>query len=903
MNRLIGARTPRVPRVVWFASVLLACVIGCLPTFPSGATGDGGGGSMVDGTTGENPDGGPPGVNPLDGEVDDTGAPIEAGIPMGVGATCRSGADCTLGFCVDGICCNEACTGSCSACNLPMLGGMCSPVPAGQSPASGHTACPTTAASTCQQDGKCDGKGGCELWANATSCGDGTCDPTSNTAVVGSSCDGLSGCQPAPSVTCAPFKCNPGQTACATACAADTDCVNAPCVNGSCGVVVNGSPCTTGTQCASGNCIDGYCCGTCTGACQACDVAGHQGTCETVSSGQPHGSRPACNGTASCQGACDGTNTVCEYSSSTTCTSQSCTGGTVSLASTCNGSGVCGAQAKSSCNGFACNGAACLTSCSGDGQCAAATPYCGAGKCQATAPLGHACSGSTTCANGTFCVGGVCCGTATCNAPDACHTAGTCTAGTGACSFPLVADSTTCGTNMTCSTGVCGCSVGFSACPSGCVSLQTDAKNCGTCSKACTSVQQCSGGTCQSIQEVLNVNFHSLGGQSATIASSPIGISCSGTTCSASANYPLGSSITLTVTQAGGALIAWSNGCVGTTCNVPINGATTVNVTTTTKNIVFVSSAQHSGNFGSVAAAAPFCNTLAKAAGIPGNFVAFLGTSTTTVFATLGSARGWIRPDGLPVTDTVAGFQKYQMWYPPALNELGAVYTPYFFQGTNPAATCGDWTLTTGTSNGGESPTDEGSRFFGIEGVPCSSAPVMCFGTDFATAVSVTPVAGRHAFVTSGTPTGGLAGADAECQAAASSAGLANPTHFLAMLSTTTASASSRFNLSGANWVRPDGVQIATSTSTLMAGDFLAPIAVDATGTVTNSSYAWTGSAMGPTHVSGSINESCNNWTSAASTVNGSFTDPHYGVPGALTAFPVPTSCDNAFAGIYCLEN
>jgi hypothetical protein len=457
---------------------------------------------------------------------------------------------------------------------------------------------------------------------------------------------------------------------------------------------------------------------------------------------------------------------------------------------------------------------------------------------------------------------------------------------------------------MTCNTGVCGCASGFSVCPSGCANLLTDGKNCGTCGKGCTSVQQCSGGTCQAIQEVLTVNFHGLGGQSATIGSSPTGISCSGATCTTSASYPLGSSVTLTVVQAGGALIAWSNGCTGTTCSVAINGATTVNVTTTTNNIVFISSAQHAANFGSVAAASPFCNTLAKSAGVPGTFVAFLGTATTSPFASLGSARGWVRLDGLPVTDTVAGFQNNQtMWYPPALNELGATDTASFFEGTNASATCGDWTLTTGYANGGESAADEGQRFFGLEGIPCTGAPVMCFGTDFATPVSVTPVAGRHAFVASGTfsPTGGLSGADTMCQAAASSAGLANPTHFLALLSTTTASGSSRFNLNGANWVRPDGVQIAASTTAFMAGNFIAPVAVDETGAVTGNNSVWTGATMGVTHVSGSINESCNDWSSAASTVNGAYTDPHYGKPGAFALF-TPMACTSS-ASIFCLEN
>ena len=42
----------------------------------------------------------------------------------------------------------------------------------------------------------------------------------------------------------------------------------------------NGVSCSVDGDCCSGNCVDGYCCDSaCNGACEACNVAGHEGTC------------------------------------------------------------------------------------------------------------------------------------------------------------------------------------------------------------------------------------------------------------------------------------------------------------------------------------------------------------------------------------------------------------------------------------------------------------------------------------------------------------------------------------------------------------------------------------------------------------------------------------------------
>jgi List-Bact-rpt repeat protein len=410
------------------------------------------------------------------------------------------------------------------------------------------------------------------------------------------------------------------------------------------------------------------------------------------------------------------------------------------------------------------------------------------------------------------------------------------------------------------------------------------------------------------VQETLTVRFSGLGSQTASIASSPAGISCSGASCTNTAPFDIGSKVTLTVTQGAGAIIAWSaSGCSDTTCSITMSQATTVNVTTTNQNIAFTTSKSHSGNFGGLAGASAFCNSLAVAVPIPGHFQAFLGTSTSTPFDALGAARGWIRPDGLPFTDTVAALKNGVTWYPLALSELGLPASTNFFTGYVPSETCGDWTSTSGGSNGGANNWNEGASVFDAETVPCSGTALLCFGTDFSSPVSETPVPGRHIFVTSSpfSPDGGIATADALCQSAASSAGLANPTRFLALLATTTASAASRFNLNGPTWVRTDGVPVAASAANFMSGQLMAPTAVIETGAPATSGFAWIGSSRGLTVPAQSINENCNNWSSASGSVTAAYAAPQIGWPGQFVMEFSPLGCNygNPVPSVLCLEN
>lgn len=74
------------------------------------------------------------------------------------GYACGNNTECSSGFCVDGVCCASACTGTCMACNVVGSAGTCSPVPQGQTDANSSPIC----------GGICDGQGMCQSNSGAT---------------------------------------------------------------------------------------------------------------------------------------------------------------------------------------------------------------------------------------------------------------------------------------------------------------------------------------------------------------------------------------------------------------------------------------------------------------------------------------------------------------------------------------------------------------------------------------------------------------------------------------------------------------------------------------------------------------------------------------------------------------
>lgn len=335
-----------------------------------------------------------------------------------IGSACTTSAECETGFCVDGYCCNAACSGQCEACDVAGRPGLCSAIDgvphgtraacAGKNPytecgvqcigAANRTACtyPPTSVK-CSKDAcematethasTCDGAGSCSDVPK--SCGGFACAGTTCPGTCTTKVDCVAG------YTCAGGACVPVFGA-GKPCAGSTDCTSGLfctdgvcCARETCGptgtcagpaspgtcATKNGAACANSSECASSFCTDGICCeSACLGQCAACDVKGSEGKCVPVL-GAPHGARAACDvdGASPCRSsACDGSDsTKCAgfVGLEVVCKPASCSEASQTQPSKCDGTGACKPGATSSCDGYTCDGDACRSSCSGNADC------------------------------------------------------------------------------------------------------------------------------------------------------------------------------------------------------------------------------------------------------------------------------------------------------------------------------------------------------------------------------------------------------------------------------------------------------------------------------------------------------------------------------------------------------
>lgn len=314
-------------------------------------------------------------------------------IPQGVqGATCSAADQCLNGRCVDGVCCNSTCGSGCDVCAASLgavANGVCTVLAAGAAGTpscapyvcSGRESCPTfcTADAQCQSGDYCDGSGACvplltvaHTCGSAHECGSGFCAEgiCCDQACLGSCerCDmaGHAGtCTPVaagPSEACLPLRCDGTSESCPTLCLTNGDCADGfACLAGTCTPErTAGASCTQAAECGSGFCVDGVCCNSaCEGACAACALPGHLGTCSLVTGASAPG-RTACDGTGLCAATCDGQHSGCQFPAATTsCGPAFCSQATATEASFCDGSGVCVAGAQVAC-GAGCDGERCV---------------------------------------------------------------------------------------------------------------------------------------------------------------------------------------------------------------------------------------------------------------------------------------------------------------------------------------------------------------------------------------------------------------------------------------------------------------------------------------------------------------------------------------------------------------
>lgn len=194
------------------------------------------------------------------------------------GGGCNDDVECISSDCVEGVCCDDACPGTCRSCraaNTGMAEGHCAPVSAGTDPDGECTAAPV---SSCGNDGYCDGASGCRQYADGTVCHPGSCSDGANssTEYAEVACSGGT-CADAATSGCGDYKC--GGDACRESCSQNSHCARGNyCESNECVPTKElGSLCEEPAQCETGICgayetdvRPGHCCSTPTN----CDCPG-----------------------------------------------------------------------------------------------------------------------------------------------------------------------------------------------------------------------------------------------------------------------------------------------------------------------------------------------------------------------------------------------------------------------------------------------------------------------------------------------------------------------------------------------------------------------------------------------------------------------------------------------------
>ena len=324
-------------------------------------------------------------------------------------------------------------------------------------------------------------------------------------------------------------------------------------------------------------------------------------------------------------------------------------------------------------------------------------------------------------------------------------------------------------------------------------------------------------------------------------------------------------------------------------------------------NVAFVSSFMIvPGSLGGIAAADQRCTDAARAAGLDGEFVAFLSSSTSNAGTRLAGHRGWKRRDGLLLADTVADLAD-GIDYLLNIDERGDMVLGVTFVVTATDATgtlnatlgtCGDWQVVDQTSAAGGNPQYTSAEFAnrGPSANCNGAARLFCFGIRSNATPEPVHFAGRIAFISESgwRPGGGLSSADAHCSMEAMAAGLTGS--FRAVLPTATTSAASRFDLNGELWARVDGVRLAATPTAVMTLRLDSTLNRTARGAV-NESYVWAG-YYAPDDAFANGGSTCNNWTSTSVTVTGSLGDSRQ---GAFLHGDSVAQCDGTYP-LYCLQ-
>jgi MYXO-CTERM domain-containing protein len=286
------------------------------------------------------------------------------------GGTCTTDTECASNACVDGTCCESACTGNCRSCKNAT--GTCTLAADGTDP---REQCKGTGVCT----GTCNGQGACRWGPQGTTCSQAGCQSDGYIRDVGK-CDGAGNCVAPQTRDCMGFACYTDpvdqMAKCKNSCFNDPDCAQKRyCLDpndggaggaGGAGATGGGDSgtgsqcppafplghaCTRNTQCLSNTCSDGVCCNLNCDKCGSCNTPGMEGTCIPI----PAGTDPEkeCMDNASdpsgmCKGFCSG-QARCTYPAA---------GITCGTCKTCNGSGLCNVKPDddTTCGTIECDG-------------------------------------------------------------------------------------------------------------------------------------------------------------------------------------------------------------------------------------------------------------------------------------------------------------------------------------------------------------------------------------------------------------------------------------------------------------------------------------------------------------------------------------------------------------------
>jgi len=377
-------------------------------------------------------------------------------------------------------------------------------------------------------------------------------------------------------------------------------------------------------------------------------------------------------------------------------------------------------------------------------------------------------------------------------------------------------------------------------------------------------------------------------------------------------------------------------------------------VTAKVNRVAFVTSTSGNGNLGSwadaggksgLAAADAICQNRASAAGLTGDFTAWISDTSNDAYCrvhnlagkktsncgqpTLPVAAGpWVRTDGYPYSGIISELTSSGEVYAPARYDEYGILTPgstFYFTNTlfsgkadlPGGSSCGEWTTTNASDYAGAGSSDVTAGL--MYHAPCSNSALrlLCMQTGDGPVLPDFATTGKKVFVSSSMGTGnlgswfnaggntGIAAGDKVCQSLAANAGLANAANFKAWLSDSSTNAIDRITSNGSNgpWVRLDGVKIADSKNDLTDGSLFTSISLDDTGTyyreLLDFYTVWTGTLFNGTK---NANNSCNNWTDGTA----SYTTAAFGhdvKAGAEWTGGFGTSCNLNNFRIYCFED